>query len=165
MTKLQTVQSLPDAKAKLATGEQMRQLQADLQTQRQSLSALQPQLEGLTQQIAALPLQVSQLAQAIVPLAEALNAMIPLLESLKRMDERLKAIESVLPRDKNEQLVMLASEARTVMAVKAANAAKDSLTRLTTAFPQDSAGQLLTRASQGSLDALKPSGFFKRLVK
>ena len=153
MTKLQTVQSLPDAKAKLATGEQMRQLQADLQTQRQSLSALQPQLEGLTRQIAALPLQVSQLAQAIVPLAEALNAMIPLLESLKGMDERLKAIESVLPRDKNEQLVMLASEARTVMAVKAANAAKDS------------AGQLLTRASQGSLDALKPSGFFKRLVK
>ena len=165
MTKLQTVQSLPDAKAKLATGEQMRQLQADLQTQRQSLSALQPQLEGLTRQIAALPLQVSQLAQAIVPLAEALNAMIPLLESLKRMDERLNAIESVLPRDKNEQLVMLASEARTVMAVKAANAAKDSLMRLTTAFPQDSAGKLLTLASQGSLDEFKPSGFFKRLVK
>ena len=108
---------------------------------------------------------VSQLAQAIVPLAEALNAMIPLLESLQAMDQRLQAIESVLPKDKNGQLMMLASEARTAVAVKAANAAKDSLTRLTTAFPQDSAGQLLKLPSQGSLDALKPSGFFKKLVK
>ena len=64
MTKLQTVQSLPDAKAKLATGEQMSQLQADLQTQRQSLSVLQPQLESLTQQIAALPLQIFAYAQS-----------------------------------------------------------------------------------------------------
>ena len=165
MTKMQTVQSLPAVTLKLATGEQMSQLQADLQTQRQSLSALQPQLEGLTQQIAALPLQVSQLAQAIVPLAQSLNAMIPLLESLQAMDQRLQAIESVLPKNNNGQPVMLASEASTLTAIKATNEAKDSLTRLTTAFPQDSAGQLLTLASQGSLDALKPSGFFKKLVK
>ena len=164
MTKPETVKSLPDARQKHATGEQMAQLQSQLETQRQSLSALQPQLESLDQQITALPLQVAQLAQAMVPLAETLSAIMPLLVSLQAMDERLKAIESVLPKGKNGQLLMLASEDRTVLAVQVAKAARDSLTQLTTAFPQDSTGKLLRLASQEGLDALKPTGFFKKLV-
>lgn len=147
MTKLQTVQSLPDAKAKLATGKQMSQLQEELQAQRQSLAELQPQLKDLQTQIAGLPLQISTLAAAILPLAQALHQLVPMLQALD-LDNRLQAIEAVLPRKEDGTPVMLAAQGTLQASQKEVKAVRDHIVTLATAFPQDGQGHLLTLASE-----------------
>ena len=52
---------------------------------------------------------------AIQPLADALNSIMPTLESL---DQRLKVIESVLPRNEKNQLRTLAPRADVVSVYK-----------------------------------------------
>ena len=153
MTKLQTVQSLPDAKQKHATGEQMAQLQSQLETQRQSLVALGPQLESLQLQIGALPLEISTLAQAILPLAQALHHLAPMLQSLKALDldKRLQAIEAVLPRKEDGTPVMLATQGTLQATHKEVRTVREQLRTLATAFPQDDQGCLLTLTSEKRL--------------
>ena len=153
MTKLQTVQSLPDAKAKLATGEQMSELQSQLETQRQSLAELQPQLKDLQTQIAGLPLEISTLAAAILPLAQALHQLVPMLHALQALglDKRLEAIEAVLPRKGDGTPVMLATQGTLQATQKEVRTVREHIVKLASAFPQDDQGHLLTLTSEKRL--------------
>lgn len=96
MTKSETVKNLPGAKPPLQAVKSIAELQDDL-------SQLRQQLE----QIRQLPEQAAQLALAIQPLADALHSILPTLES---MDQRLKNIESVLPRNTEKKLRTLAAQ-------------------------------------------------------
>lgn len=153
MTKPETVKSLPDAKMRHATGEQMSELQQELQAQRQSLAALGPQLESLQRQIGALPLEISTLAQAILPLAQALHHLAPMLQSLQALDldKRLQAIEAVMPRKEDGTPVMLAAQGTIQATQKEVRTVREHLVTLASAFPQDDQGCLLTLASEKRL--------------